>query len=211
MNIISHRGFWDNKSQQNTEHAFRKSLLSGFGIETDIRDFKGELVISHDMATEKSISLELFFNIYNEINNSLSLALNIKCDGLQEKLDFLLLRHRIKNYFLFDMSIPDHKQYINKNLKTYLRLSEFEKDQALYSYSHGIWLDAFEKIWYNKDLILQHTSLNKQVCIVSDELHRRNHIQHWTFLLNEGIHLMNNVTLCTDFPELAYNFFKNEK
>ena len=148
--------------------------------------------------------------LYNSINNSLDLALNIKADGLQNKLEYLISKYEINNYFVFDMSVPDHKQYINKKFITYLRLSDYESDLALYDYSNGIWLDAFDKIWYNKDLIDKHASQNKQICIVSDELHRRDHIQHWTFLLNEGINYIDNIILCTDFPELAKLFFKNE-
>ena len=30
----------------------------------------------------------------------------------------------------------------------------------------GVWLDSFESIWYDKDLILNHTLNNKKVCIV---------------------------------------------
>jgi glycerophosphoryl diester phosphodiesterase len=211
MKIISHRGLWSSKPYQNTIQAFQQSFNNGFGIETDIRDFNGELVISHDVADEKSTSLEKFFELYNSINNSLTLALNIKSDGLQNKLEHLISKYAIENYFVFDMSIPDHKQYINKKLLTYLRLSDYESDLSLYDYSFGIWLDAFDKIWYDKDLISKHTSLNKQVCIVSEELHRRDHNHHWNFLLKEKIHLLDNVILCTDFPELAKNFFNNER
>jgi nucleoside-diphosphate-sugar epimerase len=49
MNIISHRGFWLKDEEKNTIQAFERSFEFGFGTETDIRDYKGELVISYDM------------------------------------------------------------------------------------------------------------------------------------------------------------------
>ena len=46
INIISHRGFWKEKKEQNTLESFKKAFQSGFGVETDIRDSQNELVVS---------------------------------------------------------------------------------------------------------------------------------------------------------------------
>jgi hypothetical protein len=85
MHIISHRGYWINKIEKNTNVSFERSFRLGFGTETDIRDYNGNLVISHDIPTGSSISIDEFFNIYNRQSNSI-LALNIKSDGLQSIL-----------------------------------------------------------------------------------------------------------------------------
>lgn len=85
MKIISHRGYWKNNSEKNTKISFERSFRLGFGTETDIRDFNGNLVISHDIPTNTSISIDDFFEIYNRHSNSI-LALNIKSDGLQSIL-----------------------------------------------------------------------------------------------------------------------------
>lgn len=61
MEIISHRGYWKCKNEKNTKIAFNRSFNMGYGIETDIRDFRGELVISHDIATSESLQLNDFF------------------------------------------------------------------------------------------------------------------------------------------------------
>jgi hypothetical protein len=211
MNIISHRGFWKSKLDQNSINALAFSFESGFGVETDIRDYNGNLVISHDLPNEKALSLEILFKHYNEVGCTLPLALNVKSDGLQIELMKLLNLYNINNYFVFDMSIPDFRSYASFGFNTYFRLSEYESDLSFYSQSKGIWLDSFDNIWYDRDLIVGHINSNKQICIVSDELHRRNHINHWNFLLNEGIHLLDNITLCTDFPELAKHFFYDEE
>ena len=91
MIILSHRGYWKTAEEKNTLKAFERSFSMGFGTETDIRDYECELVISHDIADEKSIKLEDFFRIYDDFNKSLPLALNIKADGLQLKLKSLLV------------------------------------------------------------------------------------------------------------------------
>ena len=38
MKIISHRGYWKTKPEQNSIEALTYSFDSGFGVETDIRD-----------------------------------------------------------------------------------------------------------------------------------------------------------------------------
>ena len=84
MKIISHRGVWANTFQQNTKGAIENSFLSGFGIETDIRDYKGALVIAHDIADNASISIDDYFDIINKCdeNNMYINALNIIVQAL---------------------------------------------------------------------------------------------------------------------------------
>jgi len=127
MIVLSHRGYWKKVSEKNQPIAFERSFKLGFGTETDIRDYKEELVISHDMANEKCLSVREFFEIYNKYDNILPLALNIKADGLQVKLRELLEEYKIENYFVFDMSVPDGLQYLKHNIKAFTRESEYEK------------------------------------------------------------------------------------
>lgn len=80
MKIISHRGLWKQPHEQNTKGALELSLSSGFGVETDIRDFNGSLVISHDIADKDSLSIDDYFEIikkYDE-NSTLKKHLNSK-------------------------------------------------------------------------------------------------------------------------------------
>ena len=46
IKILAHRGFWKEETEKNTKIAFERAFNSGFGIETDLRDIKGEIVIS---------------------------------------------------------------------------------------------------------------------------------------------------------------------
>lgn len=213
MKIISHRGYWTEASEKNTEISFQRSFSLGFGTETDIRDYKGNLVISHDIPTSDSISLDYFFQLFNQFEAKLPypLALNIKADGLQKKMSELLEKFHINNYFIFDMSIPDLKVSIDWGLDSFIRLSEYEKDLPFYDSIKGVWLDSFNSVWYSLGTVKRHLDQGKSVCIVSAELHKRDHLTHWKFLADNDIHKMDNIILCTDFPVLAEEYFKYEK
>jgi glycerophosphoryl diester phosphodiesterase len=67
MNIISHRGFWRDKEEMNTRTSFLRAIENNFGIETDVRDHSGELVISHDMPIgDKNITFDEFLYNYKK-------------------------------------------------------------------------------------------------------------------------------------------------
>lgn len=209
MDIISHRGFWLDPSEKNSMLAFCRSFESGFGIETDIRDYKGKIVISHDLPTGKEIYFTDLLDKYLSYKNpNLTLALNIKADGLQSLLKKTLLEYEINNYFIFDCSVPDLLGYTNLALNSYTRQSDIEVSPSLYDRCQGIWLDAFVSDWYKEDTIKTHLINGKKVCIVSPELHNRNPERLWNIAKN--ISPTRGFALCTDFPKRAFEFFRNE-
>jgi glycerophosphoryl diester phosphodiesterase len=210
MEIISHRGYWFKNSEKNSDLAFRRSFSLSFGTETDIRDFDGELVISQDVENKNCITIEKFFEIYKSIEIQPSLALNIKSDGLQNLLKKSLKQNNINNYFVFDMSIPDTIMYLKEGMNVFIRQSEHELGTSFYESASGIWLDAFDGVWYSEELVKKHLNNGKKVAIVSSELHNREYLKHWTLLKSWNIINDDNLILCTDFPEKAIKFFKNE-
>ncbi|MDD3013273.1 MAG: hypothetical protein PHC34_06170 [Candidatus Gastranaerophilales bacterium] len=204
--MLSHRAYWKECGEKNTEVAFRRSFKAGYGVETDIRDFNGQLVISHDIPTGDEMTFEQFLTIFSEYDKSLPLAINIKSDGLQDLLKSLLDKYSIHNYFVFDMSVPDGLQYVQKDFKVFTRLSEYEKVPSFYEESQGVWLDCFNEDWIDESVINYHLNNGKKVCIVSPELHGRDSINGWK---NYGKSFINNnnVMLCTDYIEKANNYF----
>lgn len=207
IKIITHRGFWMDKSEQNTLLSFHRSFVNGYGIETDLRDFNGGLVISHDIANNASILLDDFLKMYKTFGLGLTIAFNIKSDGLASLLLKKLNDYNLNNYFVFDMSIPDTISYLDKELVVFTRQSEYEIQPMFYNQIKGIWLDAFEKNWYSKELIVNHIMQNKLVAIVSPELHKRPYIEFWNWFKENELHLLENILLCTDYPEEAKLFF----
>lgn len=209
MEIVSHRGFWNSNIPKNSKAAFENSFQNEFGTETDLRDLNGEIVISHDIPTlgEKPLTLEEFFEIYNSFKIKKTLCLNIKADGLQKMVNELINKYQIENYFLFDMSIPDHFQYDKIGLKTYFRESEFEKIDYLTTSIKGVWLDAFYDQWYTAKHINDLIEKKLKVAVVSFDLHHRDYEKQWKFLLDHNFHLNENILLCTDNPDKAIKYF----
>ena len=211
MKIISHRGWWDYPEARNSLAALETSFFSGFGVETDIRDCNGELVISHDCPLVNSEPPKL-----NELlklaenyafKKPLTLALNVKSDGLATLLKDSISRINSKNLdcFVFDMSVPDMRDYFSQGFDVFARLSEVEKTPAWFSKCSGIWLDSFEGEWFDLELITKYLQKDKRVCVVSPELHGRDKLYLWNLIY--PLRKNNGLLLCTDFPGEANLFF----
>lgn len=210
MEFLAHRGLWFEKHQKNTMEALTLALKEGYGLETDVRDLNGELVISHDMPQTGAIPFEELLTHYKQNNFSSTLAINIKSDGLQQKLLELLTKHSIEKYFVFDMSIPDTLGYLKNGAKTYCRRSDIENHPELTRITQGVWLDELKSEWINEHVILTESKTTQSVCIVSAELHGRAFDGQWGHI-KRAIELgcpASNLMLCTDFPQKAERYFK---
>lgn len=207
MKIISHRGLWIDEQEKNLLPSFVRSFNKNFGTETDLRDRNGEIIISHDIPVDNCLSFNKMIEVYKKVNSDLILALNIKSDGLQIYLKDILIEHSIKEYFVFDMSIPDTIGYLKLGIKFFSRQSEYEQVPIFYEKCNGIWLDSFESIWYNCALIENHIKIGKSVAVVSPDLHKRDVSELWELLRKNKINQIDNVILCTDKPIEALSFF----
>ena len=204
MEIISHRGYWGDRSERNQAVAFHRSFDLGFGTETDVRDLGGQLVISHDMPTGTEMSLDALLTIMGGRN--LPLAINIKADGMAAAVKEKFERAGHTNWFVFDMAVPDMRSYLQQGVATYTRLSEVEPSPAWINQAAGIWLDGFEGEWYSNADIEALLAQGLKVCVVSPELHGRPHEPLWSRLLD--LRNTAGLTLCTDLPETAQHYFK---
>jgi hypothetical protein len=212
MEILAHRGWWTSREDQNSLDALTRALTAGFGVETDIRDCAGRLVVSHDMPTAPLLSLDALLDRHANIPQAGTLALNVKADGLASALISAIQERKISNYFVFDMSVPDTLHYLKAEAPVFTRRSEFETGSALDQQADGLWLDAFHApfapladIHYAKDL-------GKSIALVSPELHRKDHLQAWSVWREAMASRHNDVShwmVCTDFPERADGFFNN--
>jgi hypothetical protein len=209
LDIIAHRGFWVENHQKNTVEAFKLALKNGFGIETDLRDFNGNIVISHDIPTEYCITFKEFMEIVQEYPAQ-TLSLNIKSDGLQQ-----LSKEGLGNYckyFFFDMSVPDTLGYSKSKLIFYTRYSDIESHPSLLNEAAGIWLDNFSSNILDINSLEHFLNLNKKVVLVSPELHGFEYGQYWGQLLEYLKSTPDRVQcigLCTDKPLDAKEFFIN--
>ncbi|MBQ7629030.1 MAG: hypothetical protein IJS81_02270, partial [Selenomonadaceae bacterium] len=138
MKILCHRGFWHKPEEKNSLVALKFAVAQGYGFESDVRDYCGQLVISHDIANEKSPALEEVLKILAGAEDKFCFAINIKADGLVGELKNLLEKYSLKNYFVFDMSVPQMLWYRNAGMKFFTRQSEFEKFLTLYDEAAGV-------------------------------------------------------------------------
>jgi hypothetical protein len=211
MKIISHRGYWKSPYEKNSKEAFIRSFDLGFGTETDLRDALGKLAISHDPPEGAELSFGGMLEIYSRFDKTLPLALNVKADGLQ-KMAFESLQHySIKEYFFFDMSIPDMTGYHRAGLRFFTRQSELEPAPCMVQESAGIWMDNFYSDWITESDVAPYLEKGKQVCLVSPDLHKREHLSFWETLSGWDIRDDDRLLLCTDLPESARKLLgKNE-
>jgi len=212
--ILAHRGLFQNDADKNSIHALRRAFDAGFGIETDLRDFNGRIVISHDVPVASSdlLSFDDLLSFYQANQNHGRCALNIKSSGLSQMID-----STIKNYdldasrlFAFDMSVPDAISYFERVIPIYSRISDYEQVPSFLSRAAGVWVDnlggTFQQVLEAKHLIDQRI----RVAIVSPELHSRDHKELWRDILETGLYLSPLFELCTDFPtEAASHFCRN--
>lgn len=206
MKILAHRGKWNKASEKNSLDAFLNAFNSCYGIETDFRDYCGKLVISHDVADQYSLEVETLFEVYAEKNINSWLAINIKADGIQGLLSNSIKKFNLKNYFLFDMSIPEMVSYNKAGLNFFTRQSDLEKEPVLYDQCMGIWLDEWNKNWINYEILDWHLMNGKMIGIISPEIHERDNVQLWTML--KKYNAEDKVLLCTDLPQQAEEYFK---
>ena len=209
MKILAHRGYWKKRDEKNSVKSLREALSNGFGFESDVRDFCGKLVISHNPADSGCCELEFIMEELEKYNNDYCFAINIKSDGLKDLLITQLQMHKISNYFTFDMSVPQMIEYIQRGITVFTRQSEYERIPVFYEESAGVWVDSFNEFdWMTESLIDEHIQNGKTVCIVSPELHQKPYMRLWEALANMKINF-DKLYLCTDMPDNAKKFFKD--
>ncbi len=206
--ILAHRGYWNNNIEKNSLEAIRTALRCGYGFETDLRDFNGEMVISHNIADESCPNAADVFKFLHDYNDRYTFAVNIKADGLKDLLKRNIEEYGITNYFLFDMSVPQMIEFKECGLRFFTRQSEVEQYPSMYDDASGVWIDGFWSTkWITKELITKHLDEGKEVCLVSPELHGRNDYKDfWKALKGYNIDF-GKVLLCTDLPDEAKEYF----
>lgn len=208
-NVLAHRGCWSSEVKPNSREALELALKQGFGIETDLRDHEGSVIVAHDIPTNgKYIQLEELFKLIRKFDYGQRIALNIKADGMQSIIKDLLLSYNLSDRtFVFDMSVPDALQFSKASIPLYERVSEYEINGGLESVRSGVWLDCFsasyDQVGTAKDL----TKAGVRTAVVSPELHGRKHLDVWNRLKSERCSESKYFEICTDHPQMALKFF----
>jgi len=209
--ILAHRGLFLGQSDKNSSKSLKRALDQGFGIETDIRDLDGKVVISHDPPKRRLPlpSLEWLLETLGSSPTVGRIALNIKSDGLAKYVESMIFAKGIQmeRFFVFDMSIPDSLCYLKGAIPTYSRISDIEPVPAFLDKAKGIWVDDFDGSFPQVERAKEFVDQGIRVTIVSSELHQRDPLILWNKIIDYELHLSPLFELCTDFPLEAANRF----
>lgn len=208
MIFLAHRGLWREPNEKNSPSAFAAAFELGFGVETDVRDLDGELVVSHDPPVRGALAWNAFLDLYVKHGAPGRLAINIKADGLAKPLvGSLLDRQLLTKSFVFDMSVPDMRAYLNQPVAVFTRFSDAEPDPCFYDRADGVWVDDFESAWASSRRAVDDLVAGKAIAMVSPELHGKPHEAAWAawfedfkIAQEQWGKFGDRVMICTDLP-----------
>jgi hypothetical protein len=164
MIIVSHR--------RNTIEEL-ESTPSNLGVEVDIRSQSDELIIHHDPFSP-GVSFAKWLDSYKHK----LLILNVKEEGLEERIIQLMAKKEIENYFFLDQSFPFLIKWANKGERRLaIRVSEYESIETALNLRDKIqwaWIDCFTRFPLSEKNIDSIKSSGLKLCIVSPELQGRN-------------------------------------
>jgi hypothetical protein len=142
------------------------------GIEFDIRDSNGLILVTHDPFTT-GMELESFVIRLPKVDDFLYIV-NVKSEGIEEKAREILERNEIKNFFFLDSSFPTIVKMSKDGEKRFaIRASEYESIQTAIEMSgkvNFVWIDCFTK--FVPEHVMLAKGMGYNVCLVSPELHK---------------------------------------
>lgn len=145
---------------------------TNYGVEVDIRS-RGEALIIHHCPFEIGESFEAWLEVYQHG----TLILNVKEEGLEERLIALMQSKGVRDYFFLDQSFPFLIKWTNHGEhRCAVRVSEFESVKTALSLAGKatwIWVDCFTQfpLTHEESQQLKHAGF--KLCLVSPELQGR--------------------------------------
>lgn len=143
-----------------------------FGVEVDIRSCGQELIIHHDPFAP-GISFEDWFSHYDHS----TLILNVKEEGLEERLIHLMQSRGCEDYFFLDQSFPSLVKWSGKGeRRCAVRVSEFESVETavcLAGCVNWVWVDCFTRFPLTGEQAERLHKAGLRLCLVSPELQGR--------------------------------------
>jgi hypothetical protein len=149
-----------------------ESIPETQAIEFDVRDSNGKCIVCHD-AFQEGLDLEVFLR---ESGNRFFIV-NIKSEGIEEKVLELLKDLNYDNFFLLDCSFPKIIQLTNKKeRRVAVRFSEYESIETVLSLTGSVewvWVDCFTKFPLTREIYEKIRNAGIKICLVSPELQKQ--------------------------------------
>ena len=144
-----------------------------FGVEVDIRSRGDELIIHHDPYAAGA-PFEPWIAAYRPHG---TLILNVKEEGLEQRLLGLMAAHGIERFFFLDQSFPFLvKTARSGERRCAVRVSEYETVETALSLAGQIdwvWVDCFTRFPLDAADARRLTDAGFKLCLVSPELQGR--------------------------------------
>ena len=147
-----------------------KMVPSSHGVELDLRSNLTEIYLAHDAFTPGEL-----FSDWLQVWAGQFLILNVKEEGLENRILEMLVKHEVKNYFFLDQSFPFMQRLVRTgNMNTAARISDLESaETAMRSGAKWVWLDCFSGDWsYLREVLPRLAKTSIHTCLVSPELQR---------------------------------------
>lgn len=145
--------------------------LDADGIEFDIRDCNGRLLVQHDAFQESGQPFEEFLRYCPPTK---FYVVNVKAEGIEERAIAALDAAGITNFFLLDCSVPAAMKLARKGERRLaVRFSEVEPLEsvaAMRDRVQWVWIDVFTRLPLTKEVADLFRQWNLRTCLVSPEL-----------------------------------------
>lgn len=179
-----------------------KTTPRKYGIEVDIRSQANKLITHHDPFMEGT-SFEEWIAEYQHG----TLILNVKEEGLEARLIYLMQAHNIDDYFFLDQSFPFLVKWsMAGEHRCAVRVSEYESIATALKLAGKIdwvWVDCFSRFPLDFHDAQRLKDAGFRLCLVSPELHGRNaefEIPQLSSLLRDRTIKVD--AICTKRPDL---------
>jgi hypothetical protein len=163
MIIVSHR--------RNTAEQLRDTAPD-LGVEVDIRSCGERLIVHHDAFVDGE-DFETWLKAYRHR----LLILNVKEEGLEDRLIALMDAHGIEDYFFLDQSFPFLIRTARRGeSRCAVRVSEFESIDTAMTLAgtvRWIWVDCFTRFPLDGAQAARLRNAGFKLCLVSPELQGR--------------------------------------
>ena len=170
------------------DHISSEVFPTADGIEFDIRDSAGEIIVQHDPFK----SGQPFKEFVRYCPPSKFYIVNVKSEGIETDAVRILEEAGCRDFFLLDCSIPSIVRLGRTGERRLAaRFSEFESIETverLAPFISWVWIDVFTCLPISRDLIDRVHRMGLRTCLVSPELQAQPDkiSKYVSFLLSES-------------------------
>jgi len=169
-----------------------------YGVEIDLRSDLHHIYLEHDAFKKGELFIEWIKNFHGKL-----IVLNVKEDGLEERIESILKDSNVHNFFYLDQPFPTLKRTCDRNVSAAARVSDYEKIDSIHGLNHDwLWIDSFSGDWNHLSEAIEYCRANGvHSCLVSPELQGRSLETKESDLLINSPLMAEIDAICTKRPD----------